>query len=378
MSLHLRHQHAITNDSRVIFANTAPSFAAANSYAVSTLNIQTHKPQSANAFHSARLRSIRHEESERVLWNPTDVLGPNIEDRETLLTLAKMTSNAYTTPTESDWYALDGWNKSTPFGWEPDADGFRGHVFVSDDNSTVVLSIKGTSAGWITGGGGPSTRKDKLNDNLLFSCCCARVGPTWSTVCDCYRRNYRCDQTCVERSLIEESLFYSVGVNLYNNLTYMYPDSNIWLIGHSLGGSLASLIGVTFGAPVVAFEAPSEKLAATRLHLPSPPSTQHITHVFHTADPIPMGTCTGVTSSCAIAGFAMETKCHLGKVIRYDTVSQLGWSVDVRTHSILQIIERLLTDDWVEEGQEGRTVPEAKADVDCIDCYNWEFGDFIA
>jgi putative lipase involved disintegration of autophagic bodies len=62
----------------------------------------------------------------------------------------------------------------------------------------------------------------------------------------------------------------------------------------------------------------------------------------------------------------METKCHLGKVIRYDTVSQLGWSVDVRTHSILQIIERLLADDWVEEGQEGRTVPEAKADVDCI------------
>jgi lipase ATG15 len=48
-----------------------------------------------------------------VLWDPTDVLGPNVEDRETLLTLAKMTSNAYTTPTAaaSDWYALDGWNK---------------------------------------------------------------------------------------------------------------------------------------------------------------------------------------------------------------------------------------------------------------------------
>ncbi|KAG2749219.1 hypothetical protein P692DRAFT_20924999, partial [Suillus brevipes Sb2] len=69
--------------------------------------------------------------------------------------------------------------------------------------------------------------------------------------------------------------------------------------------------------------APSEKLAATRLHLPSPPSTQHITHVFHTADPIPMGTCTGVTSSCGIAGYAMETRCHLGKVIRYDTVKSL-------------------------------------------------------
>lgn len=67
----------------------------------------------------------------------------------------------------------------------------------------------------------------------------------------------------------------------------MYPNANIWMIGsreinpyeeytdfvslgHSLGGGLASLVGVTFGAPTVAFEAPAEKLAATRLHLPSP------------------------------------------------------------------------------------------------------------
>jgi hypothetical protein len=52
----------------------------------------------------------------------------------------------------------------------------------------------------------------------------------------------------------------------------MYPDSNIWVIGHSLGGALASLLGVTFGAPVVAFESPGEKLASSRLHLPTPVS----------------------------------------------------------------------------------------------------------
>lgn len=63
----------------------------------------------------------------------------------------------------------------------------------------------------------------------------------------------------------------------------------------------------------------------------------------------------------------METHCHLGKVIRYDTVTHLGWSVDVRTHSIVQIIDRLLSEDWTQEGQEGRTVPEAKADdEDCV------------
>ena len=70
----------------------------------------------------------------------------------------------------------------------------------------------------------------------------------------------------------------------------MYPEANIWLtgagyriqtcrilsyrlLGHSLGGALASLVGVTFGIPVVAFESPGEKMAAGRLHLPSPVST---------------------------------------------------------------------------------------------------------
>jgi putative lipase involved disintegration of autophagic bodies len=105
----------------------------------------------------------------------------------------------------------------------------------------------------------------------------------------------------------------------------MYPDAKIWLTGHSLGGSLASLVGATFGAPVVAFEAPGEKMAAARLHLPSPvcisfnllnadsktslqPSVLHITNVYHTADPIAMGICNGVTSTCALGGYALESQ----------------------------------------------------------------------
>ncbi|KAI0683195.1 alpha/beta-hydrolase [Cytidiella melzeri] len=280
-----------------------------------------------------------------------------------------MSNNAYYDDRgQKGWYDLGpDWSTSYPFGWEPDADGFRGHIFATEDNSTVVLSVKGTSTRLM---GGPTVIKDKFNDNLLFSCCCARVGPTWSTVCGCYEGSYKCDQNCLENSIAEESLFYSVGINLYNNVTYMYPNANIWLTGHSLGGSLSSLLGVTFGVPVVAFEAPGERLAASRLHLPSPPSLQHITHVYHSADPIPQGKCTGISSACSLGGYALETGCHLGKTILYDTVSKLGWSVDARTHGIAVIVEKLLAMEW--EGG----VPEAVEESDCVDCYAWEFGNF--
>ncbi|ELU43775.1 lipase [Rhizoctonia solani AG-1 IA] len=387
--------------------------------------MSVHRPVSQDAFQAARAHSRRRRKEKSVLgrfsldrewgqslgWNEDDVDGPAIDKRETVLALAKMTNNAYLSPEESGWYDLGGnWTADHNIGWEPDADGFRGHVFLSADNATAILSIKGTSAG-LLGGGGPTVRKDKLNDNLMFSCCCAHVDWTWSTVCGCFGGGNKCDEDCVEDALTDESLFYPVGINLYNNLTYMYPNAKIWVIGHSLGGALASLIGTTFGAPTVAFEAPGERMAAQRLHLPMPPSTQHITHIYHTADPIAMGTCNGITSSCYLGGYAMESRCHLGQSIIYDTVTELHWSADIRTHGIVVVIEQLLAADWSEQtgksnnkkGWWGRKpqallqssthrrlsedigtsledrveVPTPKPEDDCVECYIWEFGDYM-
>ncbi|KLO19678.1 alpha/beta-hydrolase [Schizopora paradoxa] len=369
LKFELRHAHAITNDSRIIFADVATSFQAAE-HIVGTRSIMTHRPQSFTAFSKARARMRDLMESDANLWQSSETVAPDVQDRDTLLELAKMTSNAYFSKDDKSWRPLSPYwgNTSYPFGWEPDADGFRGHIFVSQDNSTVALSIKGTSAGWLAGDNGPTVKKDQLNDNLLFSCCCARVGPTWSTVCGCYSGAKKCDVNCLQSSLVEDSLFYNVAINLFNNVTYMYPEANIWLIGHSLGGGLASLLGATFGAPVVAFEAPGERLASTRLHLPSPPSTHHITHVYHTADSIPQGVCTGVTSACAIGGYALETGCHLGRVIKYDTVTELGWKVGVMMHGIEKVIDNVLSLDW--------EVPSAEEEKDCVDCFDWEFGSF--
>lgn len=290
ITFHLRHEHAVINDTRIIFSDI-PQVA---SYTgdETEFNIPIHttripRPKSFAAFNAAR--RDRHQGLTPVVdWDHWEVASPDISKRNTLHQLAKMSANSYVQDnTTSDWYEVaDGWD-SIPHGWSPEDDGLRGHIFVSDDNSTVIISIKGSSPGWIVGGGGPTVRKDKINDNLLFSCCCARVGPTWSTVCGCYGGNYRCDEDCVEDALKDDGLFYPIGLvgsifansnllvlmvsqNLYNNVTYLYPDANIWLTGHSLGGGLASLIGATFGAPVVAFEAPAERMAWRRLHLPVP------------------------------------------------------------------------------------------------------------
>ncbi|KAF7374511.1 hypothetical protein MSAN_00335700 [Mycena sanguinolenta] len=363
----LRHLHAVSSSAHVVFADVPQQagILSENSHSLQTRTISTWKPPSFALHAQARERSVRFGQSLDFPWEEDEVVAPDVESQNTLLEqvpltkprLAKMSNNAYVDFNETGWYELGAnWSVSYPFGWEPDADGFRGHVFATPDNGTVVLALKGTSAG-LLGGGGPTAKKDKLNDNLLFSCCCARVDWTWTAVCGCHRGGWKCDQNCLESALIEDSLFYPVGTNLYNNLTYMYPQSDIWIIGHSLGGALASLLGATFG---------------------SPPSTLHITHVYHNADPIAMGTCNGVLSSCALAGFAMESRCHLGSSIVYDTVSNLSWSVDVRTHGIVNVIEKVLTDPWLPAVEIGREVPEAHPEEDCVECYSWEFGDFPA
>ena len=213
ITFQLRHRHAATNTSRIIFSDIPPELSSIGDdltqFSIKTKSNRIPRPESFAAFHEAR-RYPQRGLTPAFDWY--DVASPDISKRTTLLRLAKMSYDAYAADNTTDWYDLsDSWN-STSFGWLPEEDGMRGHIFVSTDNSTVVIAIKGTSAPWVAGGGGPTVVKDKKNDNLLFSCCCARVGPTWSTVCDCYDGSYRCDSQCVEDALVDEGLFYPIGL----------------------------------------------------------------------------------------------------------------------------------------------------------------------
>lgn len=63
----------------------------------------------------------------------------------------------------------------------------------------------------------------------------------------------------------------------------------------------------------------------------------------------------------------MESRCHLGKTIVYDTVSNLSWSVDLRTHPIANMIDIVLADPWPPAEELGREVPEAvPQEDDCV------------
>ncbi|KAF6843772.1 hypothetical protein CMUS01_01782 [Colletotrichum musicola] len=306
-------------------------------------------------------------------WTIDEVPGPNITDKPTVLSLALMAANAYVEEEgQADWEEVGGpYNRSADFGWE--TDGLRGHIWADATNSTVVIGLKGTSPAVFDGDG--TTTNDKINDNLFFSCCCAQQGQwTWHQVCDCATSTYSCNNTCVVQALQEEDRYYTAAKELYSNVTEIFPDANIWLSGHSLGGAVSSLLGLTYGIPVVTFEAVPDALPAGRLGLPVPPGAEQMVHQArentgafhfgHTADPIYIGTCNGATATCSFAGYAMESQCHTGVECVYDVVADKGWRVGIGTHKIRSVIHDVIMkyDD----------VPKCKATPECRDCSNWK------
>lgn len=80
-----------------------------------------------------------------------------------------------------------------------------------------------------------------------------------------------------------------------------------------------------------------------------------------------MGTCNGVSSLCGLGGYAFESRCRLGKLARYDTISKRGWSQGIGKHGIQYIVENLLNEDW--DPENGLSVPElVEEEADCVVC----------
>lgn len=236
----------------------------------------------------------------------TQGMLPDVSHKSSVLALAMMARNAYHDKIDDrgDWYDLGAqWNLNESFGWE--SDGIRGHVFGNRDNSILVISIKGNSAG-------KTRHNDIVNDKLLFSCCCESKDHSEQTGCDCKMNENACDNHCLENQIKSRTFYYDMAMRIYKDISDRHPQSMIWLTGYSLGGAVASLVGQTFLVPIVSFGIPGDQFAARKLHLPHAPGLPlPVWHFGHTADPIFIGKCSDLDDGCG--DYITETHCHTGK-----------------------------------------------------------------
>ncbi|PQE14628.1 lipase atg15 protein [Rutstroemia sp. NJR-2017a BVV2] len=305
------------------------------------------------------------------LWNVDEVSAPDVANKSTVVGFAIMAADTYQKAADDpQWIdVMPPFNLSSDIGWEED--GLRGHVYADETNSTIVIAIKGTTSAVFDGA--DTTTNDKENDNLFAGCCCGQGSFGLRQVCDCMTGTYTCNENCVAKAIKKPNRYYQASIELYGNITEQYPNADIWLTGHSLGGLVSTLLGLTFGQPVLTFEAVPQALAVSRLDLPSPPGfssaaaargTAGIWNFGHTADPVYMGTCNGAGSLCAFAGYALESQCHTGLRCVYDVVADLGWSVSLSTHGIRASIKNVY--------KKYESVPTCVADTECVDCFSWK------
>jgi hypothetical protein len=119
LTFHLRHVHAATSSAHVYLSDVPHDLSLASGgdfdflstpLSISTSPVRTTRPSSLDEFTVARHMSMRGQ-SGMLGWEVDEVSGPDVTRRETLLLLAKMTSNSYFTPGTNGWYDLtDDWD----------------------------------------------------------------------------------------------------------------------------------------------------------------------------------------------------------------------------------------------------------------------------
>ena len=107
INFHLRAIHSVaSSEPRIIFADPAPGLLE-TTFTIPTRQVTTYRPQSHEL-----LSRIRRGSVDQMTWVEDSSIGPDVENRQTLLSLARMTYNAYL-PDENktDWYDLEHWKQ---------------------------------------------------------------------------------------------------------------------------------------------------------------------------------------------------------------------------------------------------------------------------
>lgn len=306
--------------------------------------------------------------------------------------LALFAKNVYKTELEN---LLGGYAENVSL----DEDSLRVYMYSNIDNSSYVIAIKGTST--ILSMTTPqkyqiqeqdidkssSVYNDRFNDNLFFSCCFyleSNMYNTTSCLNESYlsfnyqsvkynpnykKTKYKCNKKCFKDSLSYENNYINVANKIMKNIIEKIGNihnKKLVITGHSLGGGIATMLGVMYNKPVVTFQTPGERNYIELIDLVNKSvNYTNIYHVGHNADPIYTGKCNGFTSICNIGGYKIDTKCHIGNTYEYDAIGKLGISESIFTHKISYVIDNIIT-------QFNDTLPDLKTE-ECNDCKNWSY-----
>lgn len=299
----------------------------------------------------------------------------NITSFTNIKNLALLSSNAYYDPNDTDWKHPPNDTQNTDYPTDLSNSTVVAYLFSDHTLTNHVISIKGTTTKFDLQNDGDTVQNDKFNDNLYFSCCFYKqsklfddyisqsncsISPTTKKVCsaECYKESLKYHEN------------YKLTIdNILNTLhkTIHVNSSNIIVTGHSLGGVLATFLGLAINKPVVTFESPGELyylLNSNMFDKKTLSKRTNIYHFGHTADTVFTGKCKGIFSTCFWGGYVIRTTCHVGHTCSYDSVSKLGVRESVLTHRLNWVIKNVIPH-WEYD------FPNCTLDTTCTDCDHW-------
>jgi lipase ATG15 len=155
-------------------------------------------------------------------------------------------------------------------------DSLRAYLFSNENYTENVIAIKGTTMYWGLVYAENKTEtddqhiyssayNDKYNDNLFFSCCYHKQSSLFEACdkCDQTKNDKVCCKDCYNDTMTFELNYFTIGINIVENVKQTIDFNNenvsITFTGHSLGGAVASYLGLYYDKVAVAFEAPGDK-----------------------------------------------------------------------------------------------------------------------
>lgn len=293
----------------------------------------------------------------------------NLTSYSNIYNLAEMSYNAYSSPDGKEWDKIP-YNDTRIPDYQ---DTVRGYIFSDDQNKNVIISIKGTSIYWTSkqvslGFDLLSSKTDKFNDNLFLSCCYYKQSNIFNGLCnDKNIEKHICSKECYTNSTSFELNYLNIAKkiieNLKNERLLDFEHSNVIFTGHSLGGVIATYLGVIYNKPVITFESPGEKYYFDLINLDYS-RAKDIYHYGHNADIIFTGKCNGLNSYCYLGGYIIRTKCHIGNTCMYDSVNKLKFSESLWNHRLRIIIDKIIPH-WLNDP------PVCERQINCTDCEDW-------